>query len=91
MVAYVSLRYLHLVFHRYQYRYRYRYWYGSISIGMNLSLVSVWHRYLYDEVQSYYGDNTRHITCKCAWYRYRYWYRYGGISGTLVRAELALI
>ena len=43
MVAYVSLRYLHLVFHRYQYRYRYEY--GSIGIGMNISLVSVWYRY----------------------------------------------
>ena len=25
-----------------------------------------------DEVQSRYGTNTRHITCKYTWYRYRY-------------------
>ena len=42
---------------------------GWVPITMNLSLVSVWYRYLYDEVQSYYGTNTRHITCKYAWYR----------------------
>ena len=24
-----------------------------------------------DEVQSWYGTNTRHITCKYTWYRYR--------------------
>ena len=25
-----------------------------------------------DEVQSRYGTNTRHITCKYTWYRYQY-------------------